>query len=169
MKGFERLISILSPLFKIRNRLKLLIVGEGPLFEMLLQLIQKEDLSQRILLLGGRRDIPELLFCSDIFVSMSQIESFSIVVLEAMTARKAVIAPYNAAGVRDLIINNETGYLISENDFTKEFLNAIDHLLDNPGLREQMGEAGFKRAMMLYEKSVVMPQITSLYNTLHHS
>lgn len=86
---------------------------------------------------------------SDIFIMPSRdiggdFEGFGIVYLEAAMAGRPVIAG-DSGGVRDAVIDNETGLLIDPENPTV-IAEAILKLTNDPFLRKQMGEAGKARA-----------------------
>jgi phosphatidylinositol alpha-1,6-mannosyltransferase len=88
--------------------------------------------------------------CADIFALTSvrwanSVEGFGIVYLEAGSFKLPVIA-HDVGGVKDAVINNETGILVAHNEL-QELTQAFAKLIANPGLRRQMGDAGYERAL----------------------
>ena len=75
----------------------------------------------------------------------TEAESFGLVALEAMLAKKPVIGS-NHGGLTEIIVNNETGFLVEPNNETK-LAEAISKLIENPELRKQLGEKGYQRAI----------------------
>ena len=66
---------------------------------------------------------------ADILVISSQkYESFGYTAIEAMSIKKAVIAT-NFGGVKEIIINNQTGFLVDKKPelFAKKVLNLINN------------------------------------------
>ena len=115
----------------------------------------------KIRVLGYRDDIPELLQASDIFVLPSYREGMPRSIIEAMMARLPVVAT-NVRGSREEVIDGETGRLVPVKD-AKSLRNAIDELAKNATLRKSMGEAGYRRAIQLYdEKKVIERQLNFL-------
>ena len=81
---------------------------DKPSFEYLRKLIQDLGLEERIVFLGGRNDVPELLSQHDLFVLPSRFESFGLVILEAMAAGLPVIVSDNE-GPMELIHHGKNG------------------------------------------------------------
>ncbi|MBD3248618.1 glycosyltransferase, partial [Candidatus Woesearchaeota archaeon] len=157
LKEDDRLIGIVARLapekdiftliraFKIVNKetenCKLLIVGDGPLRKKL------EDFSydnKNIKFLGMRNDIPMLMNLFDIFVLSSLHEGNSQTIREAMASSKPVVATA-VGGNPELIVDEKTGLLVPKKDHEK-MAQAFIRLLKDKNLRENMGNAGKKRA-----------------------
>jgi glycosyltransferase involved in cell wall biosynthesis len=62
-----------------------------------------------------------------------------------MLAKKPVIGS-NHGGLTEIIVNNETGFLVEPNNETK-LAEAISKLIESPELRKQFGESGYQRAI----------------------
>ena len=91
-------------------------------------------------------------------------EPFGIVSLEAMAFKKPVIAS-NIGGLRDVVINNNTGILVSPND-SEKLANAMIELLSNDRKTKQMGINGYNHWIRHYTPDVVVPQIEEIYQEL---
>lgn len=63
---------------------KLLLVGDGPEFCTILQLVKNLHIEDRVLFLGKQDNVAELLAMSDLMLLLSEKESFGLVLLEAM-------------------------------------------------------------------------------------
>lgn len=84
---------------------KLFIVGDGELRSVIEALITKHQLKEKIILLGRRDDIPDLMCASDYFVLSSSYEGFGLVVAEAMACETLVIAT-DCGGVKEVLGGN---------------------------------------------------------------
>ena len=71
-------------------------------------------------------------------------EPFGQVAVEAMAAGKPVVAS-DVGGLRDIIVDEQTGLLVPRND-ADSLRRAIARLLDDPRLRQRLGQAGRERA-----------------------
>jgi glycosyltransferase involved in cell wall biosynthesis len=91
-------------------------------------------------------------------------EPFGIVNLEAMSHKKAVIAS-KTGGLTDIVIDRETGILVTPND-PEALANAIRYLLENPGVADSMGQKGYERWLQTFTPEVVVPQIEKIYQSL---
>lgn len=93
-------------------------------------------------------------------------ETFGIVVIEAMTMGRPVIAS-RIGGLSDVIIDGENGFLVTPGD-ARKLTQAIQRLLDDTNLRAQMGQGALRRAQD-FRASAVIPRIESVYRRLIQS
>jgi glycosyltransferase involved in cell wall biosynthesis len=91
-------------------------------------------------------------------------EPFGLVVTEAMSQGKAVIAT-NTGGFTDIIMDGETGILVPPNDSGK-LAEAISYLLRRPEEVLRMGRGGYDRFMKNYTPDVVIPKVIDVYESL---
>lgn len=109
-KGYDILVEAFAKL-KVSN-FKLQIIGEGNLHKDLQELIDRNELSDKILLLGqkNKKEIVEILSQSDVFVLSSRAETFGVVYIEAMMLGLPVIA--TACGGPEEFVQKSNGILI---------------------------------------------------------
>lgn len=110
------------------------IFGIGPEMPKLKEQIQNKELSNRIFLKGYENDIINRYKDYAFMVVPSRFESFGINILEALKVGIPVIAFDCNYGPRNLIRNNENGFLINENN-TEELSLAINKLIEDNDLR----------------------------------
>ncbi len=79
----------------------------------------------------------------DVFLYTSQWDGLPNVLLEAMAAGLAVVAP-NVGGVGELIIPGQTGYLISPYDDVEAFVAALDRIAAHPGSAAELVHNGYR-------------------------
>lgn len=84
-KNHEKLIEIFNEIQKINKSSKLLLVGEGELESTIKQKVIDLSLVEKVLFLGFRQDIPNLMSASDIFLLPSKYEGLPVVGIEAQT------------------------------------------------------------------------------------
>lgn len=118
----------------MRKDLYYIICGEGSSKGMLQNMIVQYGLTNNIILAGYRKDIPDIIGASDIFVFPSFHEGLSVALMEAMAGGLAIICS-NIRGNKDLVINNKNGYLINPND-EEQIYDKIDLLSKNEQLRK---------------------------------
>ena len=161
-KGFDRLLGLLLPVFSRRPKLVLLIAGEGSLRTFLEAEVERLGLTGRVLLLGGRQDIPELCDLCEIVVLASRFESFGIVAAEGMMAGRPVVGP-RVPGLDEVVESGRTGTLVDPDRMETEFPAAVDQMLSDANGRLAMGRAGREVAMDRFERRHVVARIARLY------
>lgn len=121
------------------DRLRLLIVGDGPTRAECENLIAELGLGGQIWLAGDRSDVPELMRFMDLFVLPSLGEGISNTILEAMACGLPVIAT-DVGGNPELVAPGKTGTLTPVADHEK-MAQALLMYLQNPARIAQEGQA----------------------------
>lgn len=115
-KGVSFLLDAAERVAAARPDWHLLLVGDGPERDAVLRRVaESPGLSQHVHWLGRRDDVPQLLATADLLVLASIWEGMPNVVLEAMAARKGVVAT-RVEGSEDLVVPGETGWLVPPAD-----------------------------------------------------
>jgi glycosyltransferase involved in cell wall biosynthesis len=164
VKGHTYLIKAIQKVVKVIPEAKFLFVGDGELKSKLSEEIKSYDLQRNVFLLGARSDIATILSCINVFLLPSLNEGFGMVLIEAMAARKPVIAT-NVGGVPEVIVNGTTGILVPPED-PEAFSSAIIKLYNNPEMSLEMGLAGYKRAKKLFNIETTVHELEELYEAL---
>lgn len=130
-KGYLDLIDVMMEVNKINSQVKLTICGDGHLREQVETKIRNYNLNKNIHLLGfvEGKELEKAYVNSSLYVMPSKLESFGLVLLEAMHYGLPCIAFDSASGARNLLKNN-VGILIKERNI-KAMANKIIKLLDN--------------------------------------
>jgi len=128
--------------FKIINskfpNTKLVMVGDGPLEQVCIKLIDKLGLNSKIDLTGYQKNSKAYYKMFDIFILSSHYEGLPYALLEAMSMGIPSVGT-DVVGIKDLILNGRTGYLADEEDY-KGLANAVINLLSNPQLLSEFSE-----------------------------
>jgi sugar transferase (PEP-CTERM/EpsH1 system associated) len=127
-----------------RDRLRLVIVGDGPLREELEYIRDSLGLADSVWLAGARDDIDLVLGGMDVFVLPSLAEGISNTVLEAMAAGRAVIAT-RVGGNMELVVHGQTGTLIDVGDVEQLEIAMREYVL-TPDLIRSRGMQARRRA-----------------------
>src|SRR5438105_6271298 len=147
-KGHRVLLEALAKLDsgRLATPWKLIIAGGagGQEYGSLLEFIDAEGLADRVHIVLNRNDISDLLALADIFVMPSLWEGLPLAVLEAMVARKAIVASA-IAGIPEAIVDGREGLLVPAGEVTP-LADALRLLLANPAPRIDLGEASAARA-----------------------
>jgi sugar transferase (PEP-CTERM/EpsH1 system associated) len=139
----------------------LVLVGDGPLLDELVQWARDNNMMDRAHFLGGRKDVPEILRGLDVYVLSSESEGMSNTILEAMASGRPVIATA-VGGNPELVIDGETGLLVPPND-PNTMANAIMKLLREPERRLQMGRLGRQRVEEKFSLEVMVRNYARVY------
>ena len=137
----KRIDRIIKSLEKIEsNKIKLLIVGDGPEKEKLDNLVKKLNLDKRIRFLGyiSEEKKYQYLDCSDIFISTSEHEGFGINFQEALFCGLPIVTT-KSGGPESFLINKENALYINKSDDLEEIAKLILELKENRELYRKIG------------------------------
>jgi glycosyltransferase involved in cell wall biosynthesis len=144
-------------------KVQFLIAGEGVLRSECESLIDELDLQGTFFLLGYRDDISKIISVLSFTVLSSLWEGLPVVFQEAMSAGKPTVAN-DVDGARDVIINGETGYLVTPHR-PEEMAERILYLLNNDAICYEMGVTAQKHSERFSGQQMV-ENIASLYREL---
>ena len=161
-KGFAELIRACALLTERGKLFRCEIIGEGPLENELRAQIAQLNLQNRFVLSGAKpqREVRQHLAAASVFVLPSVLDpeggmdNLPTVIMEAMATGLPVIST-NIAGIPEMVVQNETGFLVQPAD-PIALAKAIEDVIDDPLLAQRLGEAGNQRARELFsiEKNV---------------
>lgn len=103
--------------------------------------------------LGPKSDVRDTLAEASVFVLPSYREGTPRSVLEAMSMGRAIITT-DVPGCRETVQDGVNGYLCQSQN-SEAILAAMQHLYDNPDLREKMGQASYNLACEKYDVHAV--------------
>lgn len=146
------------------ERLRLVIVGDGPMRPELEREIAAENLVTRAALVGARDDVAEWLRGMDLFVLPSLAEGISNTVLEAMASALPVIATA-VGGNAELVVEGETGSLVPAGD-TDALATSIGSYLHDPVMRRCQGAAARRRVERMFSIRAMVEGYAGLYDRL---
>lgn len=134
---------IIRALAKIDKSLKCvyLHLGQGHTESEEKELAKELGVFDKIHFLGNKQNVRDYLIVSDIYVMPSQFEGLSIAAIEAMACGLPSVL-YNSPGLRDLIEDDNNGFLIESN--YDELCKAVLELSSNTLLSNKMGENASK-------------------------
>jgi glycosyltransferase involved in cell wall biosynthesis len=159
-KGQKYLIELALMLRQKDMDFKIIIAGQGPLEKELKQMALACGVEDQIVFLGFVDNVKAFMGNIDIFVLPSVWEGFGYVLVEAMACRKPVVA-FNMSSNPEIILNNETGYLVDPMDMPA-FAQKVEFLSHDPDLRRSLGQAGRKRVETLFELEHNQEKLESL-------
>lgn len=123
-KNHELMIEIMSEVVKIDASSKLLLVGEGPLKDIIEKKVEEYKLEKNVYFLGERKDMDAFLSAIDIFILPSLYEGLPIASVEAQASGVKTILSNNIT--REANVSGNAIYLpISGNDVKKKWAEEI--------------------------------------------
>jgi len=138
------------------------IQGEGASFYQELRAYADTlGVGERITFTGFQSDIAAVMGALDVLVLASLAEPFGRVLIEAMAARKPVVAT-RAGGAVEIVSENETGLLVPPAD-SEALAAALLQLLHHPEWARKLGEAGRARAEALFSIESHVHKMEQLY------
>jgi len=137
------------------------IIGRGELLPALQKEAMDLGITNNILFLGFREDIPNLLQTMDIFVLPSLSEGLPLSVLEAMASGKPVVVT-RVGGNAEVVSDGETGFLIEPKD-PEALASKIILLLKDKSLGHHLGRNGQKRVSEKFSVERMVQSYQQLY------
>ncbi len=161
-KGFADLICACGLIAERGKSFRCEIIGEGPLENELRGQIERLNLQNRVALSGAKPqgEVRQRLAAANVFVLPSIIDpeggmdNLPTVIMEAMATALPVVST-NIGGIPEMVIENETGFLLEPAD-ASALADAIEKVIDDRLLAQRLGHAGYQRAHELFsiEKNV---------------
>ncbi len=156
-------------LFEALNLIKtipwvLWVVGDGSLKNDLERLAKDLSLRERIIFLGARRNIPEILSQTDIFVLPSLWEGLGLALLEAAAAGKPVVAS-RVGGVLEIIEDGKNGILVEAKN-VKSLAEGLEHVLLGENEAHEMGRAAREAVVEKFSAGKMVELYKKLYKNI---
>ena len=142
----------------------ILFVGNGENFDVVQRNIRERKLDGYIKCLGFRTDIPNILSITDVGLLISVREGLPRSIMEMMAMKIPMIAT-NIRGNRDLIVNEENGYLIPIKD-PQEIAEKCFLLLTDEALSKKIGENGRRKIEQQFSIDHVINEMELIYQEL---
>ena len=142
---------------------KLIIAGGagGSQHEPILEYVRQQGLSDRVHVVLNRNDVADLLALADVFVMPSLWEGLPMAVLEAMVARKAIVASA-IAGIPEAITNGKEGILVAPGE-AAPLSDALRIVIADSARRAALGDAAAERAHKEFTVGVMAERYEALY------
>ena len=163
-KGTRYFLEAAKMVLEERPETTFLLVGEGPLAEEMRLYAETLGISPQVRFLGWRDDVPAILAATDICVLASLWEGLPYTLLEAMAARKPVVAT-DTDGSREVVEEGRTGFLVPPGD-VPALAEKILVLLGDGELRREMGKEGRERLEKHFLVEVMIEKVEEVYDEL---
>jgi glycosyltransferase involved in cell wall biosynthesis len=163
-KGVDWLFEVWQHVARQHRQARLLIVGDGPERTALEVKVQDLGIKDAVAFVGRQTDVFKFLAASDVFVLPSRQEGTSNALLEAMAqSLPVIVADDLLGGNRGVVNNQQDGYVIKFGD-SEAFVETLCKLLENAGLRREMG----RRARKKIEEEFSIESVADRYCELYY-
>jgi N-acetyl-alpha-D-glucosaminyl L-malate synthase BshA len=162
LRPVKRIDLLLETAARIRPRdaFKLLILAGGN-FTPFNAEARRLGLADRLIVRENVADIEDYLQAADVGLFTSESESFCLSILEAMCFGCPSVAP-RIGGIPEVIEDQISGVLVPFGDIARH-VQAVENLIQNPTLRNSLGQAAQKRAHTLFSAATIVPRYEALY------
>ncbi len=123
--------------------------------------IASEPPAGKVEITGWVDDANAFIAESDVFCVLSRYESFGYVAADAMMMALPVVAT-RVTGLVDLVVDGETGFLCEPE--AEKIAPLLERLIENPGLRAEMGRKGKARLQEGFGLDKTVRQVEELYS-----
>ncbi|MGK6320449.1 glycosyltransferase [Sphingomonas sp. DT-204] len=147
----------------LAGNIRLVIVGEGPERQKILDTAEAMFFEDRVVLPGFLPNPARYIGLFDVFALSSKSEQQPIAVMEAMAAGLPVASP-PAGDIREMVAE-ENRPLIPDDWFEVHLRDAIQFLIDEPSSRRHIGRANQARARALFDEGAMIAAYAELYGT----
>jgi glycosyltransferase involved in cell wall biosynthesis len=141
-KGLDVFIEMASRISRDYQKVKFLIVGDGPLLSECMRKVADLELQGRVIFTGHRNDINDIYGAIDVLAITSSTEGLPNVLLEAFANGKPVVAT-KVGGIPEIVSHGTNGFLVEPGGIG-ELVHHVVRLLDNKNLAVEMGQNGRK-------------------------
>lgn len=160
-KGQDIVLEALAHLKRLPWQLEL--VGDGPLKDELVQLVETYQLTDRVRFSPATLDVPAAFSRADVVIIPSRWEGLGIVAMEALAAGRIVIAAA-VGGLREVIVHDETGLLVAPR--AKDFAHVLKRVIEDPAAFRHLGDLGRQYAPEHFALEIEVSAYESLYQSL---
>jgi len=155
------LLRAISIVQQTRPGLELVMVGDGSLESEVRTFVSRSANRGRVALLGWRADFADLIAASDLLVVPSRWEGLPYVLLDAMAAKKPVVAT-RVNGIKDAVIDGFNGLLVDPGNH-EAMARAILDLAGSSRLRSRLGKAARSTVVENFQEGDMLCRLDELY------
>jgi glycosyltransferase involved in cell wall biosynthesis len=160
-KGFLNLLSAASAVFASEKDAVLLMVGDGPQLGQLKEKAAQLGIGDRVVFAGVRTDMPEVYSTIDVFVLPSLNEGLPMVLLEAMAARRPVIAT-RVGAIPSVVVDRKDGLLVAPGSVA-ELGEALRALLEDDVLSRRLAESAYGKVVRDFSSDSMCDRYAGVY------
>ena len=153
--------TIIKAMSMLSTDCKLLLVGSGDRQQECEELAKSLNVKDRVLFLGLRSDVPQILHTSDVVIMSSHWEGLSLSSVEGMSVDKPFVAS-DVQGLREVV--GGAGVLFKEGDY-QQLSEEINRLKEDPNYYLEVAEKCLERARQ-YDISKMVKRYNEVYLNL---
>lgn len=154
-KDFFTLIDAFERIRDVQRDVQLIIVGEGPMRNLIGKRIKSSTSASHIKLVGWQENIPLWIANSDIFVLSSKREGFPYVMLEALAVGKPIISSDVPYGPSEILGGGKYGILVSPGN-SVELARRMQKLLESKTEYDYYAKKSKERAEYFTEEKMLV-------------
>jgi len=160
----DAFIALLALVPQQRARLRLAIVGSGPLLPAITAKVEAAGIADLVWLPGARMDIDVVMRSFSVFVLSSIAEGTPVTILEAMASGLPVVST-SVGGVPEVVLDGVTGALVPASD-PGALAHAMARYVAQPQLVAQHGAAGLARSHQHYSMNAMLLAYAGMYDAM---
>lgn len=166
LKGHDQLMDAAPQIVKRIPNVRFFLIGDGILLEHLQQRATEYGILENFIFAGliDRTRIPEMISAMDVVVHTSLREGLARVLPQSLAMGKPCVA-FDIDGAREVVINDQTGYLVEALD-SAGLAEAVACLLEDPELRKHFGENGRRHVDPNFRTEKMVADISDVYQML---
>lgn len=159
----KRITDVIEIFALVREKMpaKLLMIGDGPDHGAAEHLVKEKKLRCDVFFLGKQSHIQDFLGLADVFLLPSDLESFGLAALEAMSCEVPVVAT-NVGGVPEVVTHGVDGFLVAPRDVAGAAKYAIE-ILSRADRGREMGKQARLNARRKFCSNDVIPLYEAYY------
>jgi glycosyltransferase involved in cell wall biosynthesis len=169
IKNHRMLLKIASAVSRPRNdnKIKLIVIGDGELKKDLERYAEELGIKDKVEFRGWVKDLKEIYSELDIVTLTSLNEGTPVSIIEAMAAARPIVAT-DVGGVRDIIEDGKSGYLVVSGDEEK-FAEKLLDLIKYPEKRKRFGQYGRGSVKDRFSKDRLIKDTEELYREVFYN
>jgi L-malate glycosyltransferase len=163
-KNHEGLLDVLANIRQQQPNASLHLVGDGPLRTKIEELVNRKGLAAHVTFYGFQRDVLPLIKSADVLLLPSIIEGLPGVILEAFLCKTPVVA-FDVGGIGDVLLNNQTGFLIKKMDYDS-FVKAALIAAEKSAATEKLVQNAYDLVTSQYLNSQIARKFLGCYSSI---
>lgn len=162
-RSVKRIQDIVLVFEEVARRMpaRLVLIGNGPEREPIARMVEERGLGDRVRFMDRQVDVSRLIPLADVYLLLSEHESFGLTALEAMSCGVPVVGT-SGSGMDEFLGDGVAGSLFPVGD-VPAIAEGVAHILGDTELARAMGEAGRDRAITRYSEDLIIGRYTDLY------